>query len=85
MVSWTAIKKWEDDRHVKYLTPESTWSKRPVWSPMITCEYIPDPSSKNKWKLIQLDLYDVIESRYIKWNYQFCLDRIEDGTIDIIK
>lgn len=74
-VSWRVFQEARD----------KTWGNRTIWSPMVTCESEPDQTDKNKWKKILVVLYDVNEMRYVKWNYKFCLDRIEDGTIQLVE
>ena len=81
-VSWKVFHDYETE--TKVLLKNKTCFERPIWSPVLTCEVVSD-SDKDKWKKIQIILYDVTHMRYIRWSYKLCLDRIEDGTIQLVE
>ena len=79
-ISWKVFH--EDER--KLPLREQTFCKRPVWSPVLTCDCDFEQTHKAKWNKILITLYDVTQVRYIKWTYKHCLDKIEDGTIQVV-
>ena len=70
-----------DEREIKKLTWLSqTWSRRPLWSPLIVVETLQE-GERERWKNLFITFYDVSYSTYFKWNFEFCVKHLDDYTI----
>lgn len=80
-VSWKVFEELDKGKPWK----ERTWNKRPIWSPMIVCESNQTDLEKMKWKKLLINLYDITQMKYENLSYQYVIDRIEEGTIEILQ
>lgn len=86
--SWKVFKEFEEgkdnDNKPWYTRTTSKepypWYRRPVWSPLIVCDY-EQSGEKSRWKNLFVTFYDINNSTYFKWNFKFCVGHLDDGTI----